>query len=153
TGDQVIRGTPDQRGRSFGLKHIPWLLAIESGLTEAADRNRAVVLELLAVPDDRRGRLDRPAAGELRRLGVRGRGGLLGGRPDALARAARLAREAPPAVRGRRAEVLAPAVAALAAMIGEDVAAAARRFAPLAAAAEAEARDGVGDEARLLADL
>jgi hypothetical protein len=45
-GGLVYRGTPNQRGASFRLKHIPWLAATETGLRKEQDRNRCVIMDL-----------------------------------------------------------------------------------------------------------
>jgi hypothetical protein len=70
-GGVVIRGTADQKGRAFRICHIPWFAAIESGLTEAADRNRFIILDLAALPPTRRGRLLLPGDSALRELGLK----------------------------------------------------------------------------------
>ena len=48
-GGKMLRGTANQDGTEFGLSHIPWTGAIETGLRRAADRNRFIVLDLKAV--------------------------------------------------------------------------------------------------------
>lgn len=45
-GSEVLKGTTNQSGLAYGYRHIPWLSSIESGLTKAADLNRAIILEL-----------------------------------------------------------------------------------------------------------
>lgn len=45
-GTEVLRGTADQKGTSFSLRHMLWLSGIQLGLREEADQNRVVVLEL-----------------------------------------------------------------------------------------------------------
>ena len=45
-GGETIRGTADQRGAGYKLHHIPWFVAVETGLRKQADRNRYIVLEL-----------------------------------------------------------------------------------------------------------
>ncbi len=45
-GEQILRGTAGGRPQSFGLRHMVWVAAIESGLTEQADRNRFIRVEI-----------------------------------------------------------------------------------------------------------
>ena len=50
-GGQIAKGTSSQKGMLFGLQHIPWCGAIETGLRDAADLNRYIVLSLKEVED------------------------------------------------------------------------------------------------------
>jgi hypothetical protein len=72
-GDKVARGTPSQKAKQFGLKHIAWAAGIESGLKKAPDANRFITLEL--VPPEAAGRrygeLQFPDLDESRDLGLR----------------------------------------------------------------------------------
>jgi hypothetical protein len=70
-GGIVIRGTSDQKGKEFRICHIPWFAAIESGLTQTADRNRFIILDVAAMPPGRRGRLVIPGDSDLRALGLK----------------------------------------------------------------------------------
>ncbi len=70
-GGTVVRGTSDQKGKTFNLKHIPWFAAIESGLVKAADRNRFIILDLAAVPPSKRGRITLPGPLSLGELGLK----------------------------------------------------------------------------------
>lgn len=70
-GGDTIRGTSDQRGSKYRLKHIPWFAAIETGLKKQADRNRYIILELGAIPPEKRGTLELPPSELLRDLGHR----------------------------------------------------------------------------------
>jgi hypothetical protein len=70
TGGQIVRGTADQKGIKFGLKHIPWVAAIESGLHATADRNRFIVLDLNTLAKNVRGKLRLPSNEALTELGV-----------------------------------------------------------------------------------
>lgn len=70
-GAEIIRGTSDQKGTKFGLRHIPWVGAIETGMRKAADRNRYVMLELRKVPTGRGSQLRVPSEPELRALGLK----------------------------------------------------------------------------------
>lgn len=67
----ILRGSQDQRGRRFALRHICWVAAIEIGLKRDPDRNRFVQLEMLKPVDELRGRLSIPSLEESRRLGIR----------------------------------------------------------------------------------
>jgi hypothetical protein len=70
-GGQIVRGTSDQKGRSFGLRHIPWIAATESGLTAEADANRFIRLDTMKLPANKRGKLDLPGVSSQRDLGMR----------------------------------------------------------------------------------
>jgi hypothetical protein len=68
-GTKVARGTADQRGMSFTVRHIPWFVAIETGLKKQADRNRYIILELQDIPPERRGNVELPPTSRLHDLG------------------------------------------------------------------------------------
>lgn len=70
-GGDTIRGTADQRGAKYRLRHIPWFAAIETGLRKQADRNRYIIFELDDIPGDKRGNIDLPSTERLRDLGQR----------------------------------------------------------------------------------
>jgi len=70
-GQEVIRGTANQQGTRFGLRHIPWVGAIELGLTEAADANRFIRFELKRRPPGAASALTVPPREELADLGQR----------------------------------------------------------------------------------
>ncbi len=66
-GGEILRGTADQTGVSYGVRHIAWFAAIESGDVWGQDRNRFIRLELL--PPEHRGELVLPGSRELAELG------------------------------------------------------------------------------------
>ena len=66
-GGEILRGTADQTGISYGVRHIAWFAAIESGDIWGQDRNRFIRLELL--PPQNRGDLVLPSSRELAELG------------------------------------------------------------------------------------
>lgn len=66
-GGEILRGTADQTGISYGVRHIAWFAAIESGDIWGQDRNRFIRLELL--PPQNRGDLVLPGTRELGELG------------------------------------------------------------------------------------
>lgn len=68
-GGEIFRGTADQRGRRFVIRHIPWLGNIESGLKDEADRNRFIVLNLERPPLGKHGKITLPPESHLRELG------------------------------------------------------------------------------------
>ena len=70
-GDETIRGSSNQVGSSFRLQHMVWIASIESGLDEAADKNRFITLELDRPQEGRHGKLVVPSDSELRELGQR----------------------------------------------------------------------------------
>lgn len=71
SGGEVIRGTSDQKGVKYRVRHIPWFAAIETGLRKQADVNRYIILELNEIPGHMRGKIKMPSAERLRDLGVR----------------------------------------------------------------------------------
>jgi energy-coupling factor transporter ATP-binding protein EcfA2 len=70
-GGTIVRGTSDQKGKTFNIRHIPWFAAIESGLTKAADRNRFIILDLEAIPPSKRGRVSLPGPLTLEDMGLK----------------------------------------------------------------------------------
>ncbi len=68
-GESISRGTSDQRGRTFTLRHIGWMAAIEAGLQRQPDINRFVQLELKRAEGSKQGQLTLPENGALYRLG------------------------------------------------------------------------------------
>lgn len=69
-GSQMLRGTANQTGTQFGLKHLPWVSAVEIGLKRAPDRNRYIMLELKTV-DKNKSTLRVPPPEELNLLGLK----------------------------------------------------------------------------------
>jgi hypothetical protein len=70
-GGEIGRGTADQRGRKFPLRHLLWMAGIESGLHREADRNRCIVLDLQRPPPGKRGVISLPPEPDLADLGVK----------------------------------------------------------------------------------
>ena len=68
-GGQIVRGTSDQKGTRFGLKHILWMGGIESGMQRQADRNRCIMINLGHVEKNRGVKLTLPSEEELNKLG------------------------------------------------------------------------------------
>lgn len=69
-GGVIPRGTASQRGAKYGLKHIPWVGAIEMGMKSAADRNRYILLELKDVEKGKGSKLRLPNEEYLAELGI-----------------------------------------------------------------------------------
>jgi hypothetical protein len=67
----ILRGSQDQRGKRFALRHICWVAAIEIGLKRDPDRNRFVQLELVKPPIEEQGKLTLPSSNEAHDLGLR----------------------------------------------------------------------------------
>lgn len=65
----ILRGTQDQRGKRFSLRHICWCAAIEIGLTRDPDRNRFIQLELVKPPRPDQGKFRAPDANYCEDLG------------------------------------------------------------------------------------
>lgn len=71
SGGYVARGTIDQRGKVFGLRHIVWISAIELGLKDEPDRNRFIVFDVERVAAEKHGVLKLPSVPEQRNLGLK----------------------------------------------------------------------------------
>ncbi len=72
-GGKILRGSAGgQKSVSYGMKHIPWCGAIETGLQKAADKNRFIILELNTVHKKKGDkRLTVPAPDKLEVLGMK----------------------------------------------------------------------------------
>lgn len=70
-GGRILRGTTNQKGTSFGLRHIVYTGSIELSLPKEADRNRFIVLELKKLPKGRPFGLQIPKPAQLADLGLR----------------------------------------------------------------------------------
>jgi hypothetical protein len=70
-GSVTFRGTPNQQGLAFTLKHMTWFAAIESGLKREADRNRFIILELIRIDPKLHGKLNLPSPKALADLGMK----------------------------------------------------------------------------------
>ena len=68
-GETIRRGTTNQQGQSFAMRHIVWVAAIESGLKRAPDLNRFILLELLQAEPEKQGKLTLPAPEDLHLIG------------------------------------------------------------------------------------
>lgn len=66
-GGKILRGTQNQNGMAFGVKHLAWFAAIESGDILGQDRNRFIRLELDKPKN--RGVLNLPGPSELAKVG------------------------------------------------------------------------------------
>lgn len=70
-GDSILRGTADQKGHGYSMRHIVWVAAIEVGLSREADKNRFIMLELVRPEESQKGKLVLPTPKELGELGLR----------------------------------------------------------------------------------
>jgi len=71
SGTKIVRGTSSQHGIEYGLKHMVWIAAIESGLVDQADRNRYIKAEFRPPAERHRRAFRNPPETELRDLGDR----------------------------------------------------------------------------------
>ena len=71
SGTKIVRGTSSQHGIEYGLKHMVWIAAIESGLVDQADRNRYLKAEFRPPAERHRRAFRMPPEHELRSLGGR----------------------------------------------------------------------------------
>ena len=70
-GDRVLKGTSNQKGVDFELRHIAWITGVNVRLWRAPDRNRFLRHELLEAEKGRHGELRVPPLRQLRDLGQR----------------------------------------------------------------------------------
>jgi hypothetical protein len=72
-GGKVSLGNQSGKGQEYGLRHIAWVAGIEVGLTQEADRNRFISLDLNAVDKSNPDRKDfsLPGTAYLHELGER----------------------------------------------------------------------------------
>ena len=70
-GGLLTKGTADQKGMEFRVRHIVWTAAIESGLLKQPDLNRFIQLTLLKPPRKDHGKLRLPDGDYLYQLGQR----------------------------------------------------------------------------------
>ncbi len=71
SGARAIRGTPGGEATSFTLHHLCWLAGISLPYEDQADRNRALILNLLPAAPEMQNKLRLPPVGDLNRLGQR----------------------------------------------------------------------------------
>ncbi len=152
-GGEILRGTADQTGISYGVRHIAWFAAIESGDIWGQDRNRFIRLELR--PPQNRGELVLPSSRELTGLGRQLMLAAIWAAPRAVELAESIRNTAVPGVHGRLVESFAvPAAMHAVFMHGRDVSEVAvetlRRMIGNRAALIGQ---GERDEVRLLRDI
>jgi len=70
-GTSAIRGTGSGRAVEFTLRHLVWVAGISLSYDDQADRNRAVILNLLPPLQEMAGKLRLPSPDELADLGRR----------------------------------------------------------------------------------
>ena len=70
-GEETFRGTPGQKAISSLTKNLVWLAGLEAGLTEEADRNRFISLDLERPAKGDFGKLTLPTIAEAAELGER----------------------------------------------------------------------------------
>lgn len=70
-GTAAIRGTGSGRAMEFTLRHLVWVAGISLSYDDQADRNRAVILNLLSPLKHMAGKLRIPTGDELQDLGQR----------------------------------------------------------------------------------
>lgn len=118
TGTTILRGTRNQHGAEYGLRHICWVAGVEAGLHRQPDRNRFLMLDLLPPAKEARNRLRVPSADDLGELGQRLLAIALWGTRDALRLAGVLRQESLGNLDARTVESLAVPAAALAVAMG-----------------------------------
>jgi len=153
-GGTVLRGTRDQEGRAYGVRHIAWFAAIESGELWGQDRNRRIRLELNRPTN--RGMLTIPGASELSDFGQRAMAAALWAARAAIDLADRIKRTRIDGVHGRLIEcfsVPAAMVAVLTAGLGVAEETAVNVLREMIAGREDLHAQGEADQVRLLRDI
>lgn len=120
TGGVIRKGTRDHRGATFRMQHIPWMAAIDSGLVEAADKNRCIVLHLDDIPKANRGALTLPRPRDVNILGLEMLAVTLRHLPTTLELFEFLKTQRFQDVHGRQIEAYAVPAALMAAIMGMD---------------------------------
>lgn len=147
-GDDVTRGTSDQRGRRFRLRHIAWVAATESGLEKQPDRNRFISLEMLRTTD----RWEQPSSQQMVALGQKMLAVAMRWALEAKRLAGELHAKPVPGVDPRIVESYSVPASILAAAVGEDEDTAFRRLVRLMTNVDAEDA-GEKDHHRLIEDI
>ena len=153
-GGEILRGTADQTGLRYGVRHIAWFAAIESGDAWGQDRNRFIRLELR--PPQKRGELVLPGVSELAALGRQLATAALWAAPAAIELADAIKSTVVPGVHGRLVESFAVPAAMHAVLThGRHVSpqVAAETLADMINGRAALIGQGERDEVRLLRDL
>ena len=119
-GSIRLQGTQNQKGTHYGMRHIPWVAAIELGMDREPDRNRFVPLELERPPKKDRGKLRLPSPAELEDLGQRSLAVAIVSLAYAKCYAEYLRGMTVPGVHGRIIESFAVPIGMLAAACGAD---------------------------------
>ena len=70
-GTAAIRGTGSGRAMEFTLRHLVWVAGISLSYDDQADRNRAIIFNLLPPLTEMAGKLRLPSPDELHDLGQR----------------------------------------------------------------------------------
>lgn len=142
TGGRILRGTVNQGGIEFGLRHIAWVGAIEVGMERQPDANRYLTFEMLLPLAEQQQGFRAPASDDLADLGQRTLALAVRCSRVALELAAGLRGTAIEGLDGRTVESLAVPSAMLAAVLGlgENVGAAREVLTSCAACIAQQAR-------------
>jgi hypothetical protein len=152
-GSKTLRGTMGQTSREYGLRHIPWVTAIEVGLQRAPDRNRFIMLEMDTPPKGKRGVMNLPTPAALEDLGQRILAVAVRHVARAVAMAERIKSIQVEGIHGRVVESFATpvAMAAVAQGFGDD--AAAELLKVWVTQLDQDPSQGTKDETELLGDI
>lgn len=119
-GTAAIRGSGSGKAMEFTLRHLVWVAGISLTYDDAADRNRAVILNLLPPTQEMAGKLRLPTPDELHSLGQRGLATALWACQEARCAAVALKDEKIDGVDQRLVESYAVPAAMMAAVMGMD---------------------------------
>jgi hypothetical protein len=152
-GDSIFRGTSNQKGREFSLRHIVWLAGIQISSSREADRNRHITVEPLQPLEEMRNKLTLPSASELADLGQRMLAAAVYCVHEARRAAVRLKDTRIEGVDDRVVESYAVPAAMLAAIKGDNEAEARGLLEEMLKNISKEDHGGQSDEQRLMADI
>lgn len=152
SGGEVRKGTSDQKGVIYPMRHLVWLSAIELGLKEQADLNRYIICDLKEIPAEKRGDISLPTNGQLYDLGQRLIAATIRHHKVILAMQTVLKKQRFDGVPGRLVEIFALPCAWISAVHGHDEATAIGHMGNILAAWDFEGQR-VKDEIRLLEDI
>lgn len=119
-GGRILRGTANQDGQQYTLRHLCWVAAVGVQLGRQADRNRFLEFDLEMPPKDRHGLLQIPSRKDLGDLGQRLLATAIRHVAAAQSLADRLKQHAYPGISTRIVESLAVPISLLALCAGID---------------------------------
>ena len=151
-GTAALRGTGSGRAIEFTLRHLVWVAGISLSYDDQADRNRAIILNLLPPLREMAGKLRLPSPDELHDLGQRSLAAALWACQEARKTALALKEQRLDGVDQRLVESYAVPAAMVATLMGMNAGSAAGLLRSMLADAQTDS-PVEADEASLIADV